>query len=416
MRGLMVAGLAMMLLGGCVGAPVISPASTGEGPAHRPVVIALIDSGTSPYLPSFQASDASRFRAAVPVPFEEIPLSGHARVREELYEADPAWSTLEEGRLYHFGGTRVFAISFHRSNTAPYNWDANGHGTATSYLAAREAPEAVVVMVQASLSLCKTEEGEECLMPPSVMDAMEWVADQEWIDVVSVSLGIPGNPPDPEQVHPESRRWLAATKRAADSGKLIVMASGNTVTPTLPSYFSGPPWVIAVGGIEEPARGEAVLASKGVDVVANFTESTPRGYVDGGMTYRSGTSFAAPVVAGTLANALEAIRAQDPSRVTSTKELRDGLNASATVFSPTEWDPLPPGREELPWDVITYETAPILVQPQMGWGYVNASLAPEIARRVLEQDFSIPPGKEQAQVFQPAWQRARGEFWARWAP
>jgi hypothetical protein len=47
----------------------------------------------------------------------------------------------------------------------------------------------------------------------------------------------------------------------------------------------------------------------------------------------------------------------------------------------------------------------------MGWGYVNSSLSGEIARRVLEQDFSTLSDKQQATQFQPVWQRAREEFW-----
>jgi hypothetical protein len=48
----------------------------------------------------------------------------------------------------------------------------------------------------------------------------------------------------------------------------------------------------------------------------------------------------------------------------------------------------------------------------MGWGYVEAALADEIARRVLEDDHSIPPEKSQASLFQPRWQEARESFWA----
>jgi len=56
----------------------------------------------------------------------------------------------------------------------------------------------------------------------------------------------------------------------------------------------------------------------------------------------------------------------------------------------------------------------VLAQPQMGWGYVDGGLAPEVARRVLENDLAPPAEKAQAMLFQAQWQKAREEYWATW--
>lgn len=49
----------------------------------------------------------------------------------------------------------------------------------------------------------------------------------------------------------EVRDYIAASRLAADSGKILIAGAGNTVTPPLNSYFAGPPWVIAVGGFKD---------------------------------------------------------------------------------------------------------------------------------------------------------------------
>lgn len=410
MRGLIAAALTLGLLTtGCLASiREEEHSAVTESTENGPLVVALLDTGANPYLPIFAVPDDSFVKSAAPENASKIVLSTQGELLERAEADEAIWESFEPHVLYHYAGTRLLGISFDHDRVTHYNRDSQAHGTATSYLAAREAPDAIIVMIQVGARYC--EDPTKCLIDPSVAEAMEWAAAQEWIDVISVSIAIPGNLPNHPAAQPEMMRYLRATEAAARNGKLIVNGAGNEPTPSIADYFNGPPWIIVVGGVESEARGEHVVTSRLVDVVANFSDYAPM-FLQGEMGWRQGTSYATPIVAGTLANAWGRIRAAEPTRDVTTQELRDALNASAIHFNTTEWDPTPPGRDPLPWD-LTYASLPILVQPQMGWGYVDASFAPEIARRVLEADLKPPAHKQQAIAFQAQWQNAREEYWA----
>lgn len=399
----------LVALAGCAQSPVGTLHGAAASEDKAPVVVALIDSGAHPYLPIFRDDEGINLP---PIAYQRVEIERTNGSFDAAIENDSRmWDSLEPGTLYHFGGTRVLGISFDDTpRSRPYVLDGADHGTATSYLAAREAPSAIIVVVQVS-GEGYVSSGE--FVGGSNVRAMEWIADQPWIDIVSISLGAFGNPPTPKFAGTDIDRYLAALDRAAAT-KLIVNAAGNLPTPAFAAAFGGPPTVIAVGGIESTNAGQAIDSSQVVDVVANYSDIAPEN-MSGVLGWRSGTSFAAPVVSGTLAHALSLLR-----EVGSEAEihlLRDALNASAQMIPPTEWQPIPPNRTGDPLqDALRYTSAPILIQPQMGWGYVNGSLAPEIARRVLENDLSIPAGKEQAALFQPRYQQAREEYWARAGP
>lgn len=407
-----------LLLTGCVGQLSSGTESgpfegLGSSQAQRPIVIALLDSGTSPYYDLYYLNDDTIVEQTVPVPSIRVQF-GPPEGEDPRERDKQIWETLEPGVLYHIAGTRLLGISFDSERNFPYVRDADFHGAATSYFAAREAPEAIIVSVQIGLGLC----GEaSCVLEPSIADGMEWIAQQDWIDVVSVSLALPANLPDQGEIHPDVERYLRASEDAARRGKIIVNGAGNDAAPPIQHYFNGPPWVIAVGGIEPGAKGEHVRSGKGVDVVANFTDFGPM-YGDGenDMAWRSGTSFATPIVAGTLANALAQIQTRAPERATTARELREAMNASAIYFDISDWNPSPPGRKPLPDDVTDYLSAPIVSQAQMGWGYVEGRLSPEIARRIIDGDLTIPPEKNQAAALQPKWQEAREDYWATFGP
>lgn len=399
------ASLLALLLSGCtapLGAQYRLNEFEGDATPRR-VVIAVLDTGTVPHLPIFEDSDPSLPRMPT-VPFETIPISRTGSVRERSHADSPLFENLTTHTLYHFGGTRLFAISFGRDGPPPTQ-DATHHGTATTYLAARESRDAVIVLIEVMPDICLDG---QCVVHPSTADAMEWVAAQPWIDIASLSLTIPAATPNP---HPSDQRLLAATERAAASGKLVVNAAGNYIMPPITDLFAGPPWVIAVGGVESRANGTSVLSSKAADVVGNFTDLVPRGLTTA-MKWASGTSYATPIVAGTLANAMHILRANgvDPTP----QQLRDALNATGTYFAPTDWDPTPHERGPFVFGYVNSASLPVATQAQMGWGYIDGSMAPEIARRVMEQDLAPPAEKAQAALVQGEWQRARELYWANW--
>lgn len=394
-----------LLLSGCLSSTAVVGTSEDASTPPNPVVIAILDTGANPYLDILRAD-------ALPVPAAaiEVRISQTGTIEERKDADDAMWQSMELRRLYHFTGTRVLAISFAQLD-APINRDGGDHGAATAYLAAKNAPEAIIVAVQINPALC-ADAG--CVADRSIAEGMEWIADQPWIDIVSISLGIPGNPPDLAALDAEYERFIAATARAATSGKMILNSAGNEVVGPATGYFAGPPWVIAVGGAESYSGGESLLAGKGVDVVANFTDLAPK-VLSEDLEWRSGTSFSTPIVAGTLGDALHQIRAIRPTANVTPQQLRDALNATGVYFTPTDWDPTPSNRGPLGLAPIYSASLPVLVQPQMGWGYIDGSFAEEIARRVLEDDLAPPPEKQQAILFQAQWQRAREEYWAQYA-
>lgn len=401
----------VVLLGGCLTA-TSGDASTGgaqPAPIGEPTVIAILDTGLSPYYEMMRIVNDSVVRDHVLTPFTEVSFDLPSGEVNPIERDKDLWDSLRPRVLYHFAGTRLFGISFDQDRGRyHYVRDANGHGAGTSYVAARDAPDAVIVVVQVGVFGCADY---SCFQSPTVADGMEWIAAQDWIDVVSVSMGSPYNAPDPHEIHPEVERYLRASEAAAASGKIIVNSAGNEPTPSAVNHNAGPPWIIMVGGFELASHGEQAIASKTVDVVANYTEYAPH-WGAGEMEWRGGTSFATPVVAGTLANALGKIRAAAPGRAVAPGEIRDALNASAVYFSATDWDPAGQPRREFPSELVERATLPIATQAQMGWGYVDASLANEIARRVLENDLVIPASKDQAALFQAQWQKVREDYWS----
>ena len=404
----------LSFLGGCLQGeiPQTEMAQDLPDPAQRPTVIALIDSGIDPYHRGFQSpigAGAEQFAAALGATVAELAQEGDYDAR---MAADKAfWQSIEPGRLYAFAGTRVLAVSFSTMRGFPSILDPVGHGTATASLAAREAPDALIVMLQIDGTLCDLTPPEPyCPLAIPEAAAMAWAADQPWIDIISVSAGFPGSPPESSTLNPALKASLSASRLAHERGKIIVNGAGNTVTPPLPNHFAGPPWIIAAGGAHPGPRGDAVEASKGADALANYTEWTAvRGTLDG-MDANSGTSLATPILAGTLGRALTAIRAQGGPWSVSPSDMRAALNASARLWSPADWDPTAATSNDTLTRLLSH-SVPILTPTQAGWGYVDGSLAGEIARRVLEQDFSIPPEKAQTAAYMAQWQALREEYW-----
>jgi hypothetical protein len=323
------------------------------------------------------------------------------------------WSGLEPGRLYAFAGTRVMAISFGHDAQDPVIFDALGHGTNTASLVARDAPGALVVMVQYDARLCETFRPHEyCPVFTTRSPGMSWIAEQPWVDVVSLSLGFPGNLPQPSTADPDVAPFLEASRLAHDRGKLLVVAAGNAPTPSLAAAIAGPPWVIAVGGAQAASHGETPDSSKGVDVTANYTESVALASSVEAMGWSSGTSLATPIVAATLARAMGELRGAPDAPAPPARAWRDALNSSAVQFAAADWDPTSPPASDVD-TLYGSKTLPILAPfAQMGWGHVDASLAHGLAERVRGEDIPPSPEKGLTPQYQAQWQSLREEYWS----
>lgn len=169
-----------------------------------------------------------------------------------------------------------------------------GHGTFVAGLVLRRAPGAVVRTRRALSSLGFTDD---------VRIAEGLRSFGRWADVVLVTSGCR----TPDDVCPPVLR------SALPEGAVVVAAAGNHGS-SRPFWPAALPEVLAVGATgpdgacaEFSNRGEWVdAAAPGVDVVSSYVHLVP-GNPDGrtyGCARWSGTSFAAPQIAGVVAEAL----------------------------------------------------------------------------------------------------------------
>jgi subtilisin family serine protease len=410
--------LVLPVLIGTFGAGCLSseaPPSPSAFPASMPadpVVVALIDTGVNPYHAAFRAQSGNAVvdeSVLALTGAHSVALSSNGSYETRLAADDGFWGSVEPGTLYAFPGTRLMAISLSNKPGEPLVLDTRDHGTGTAALVAREAPDTIIVMIQVDVTICDPLMPlEACSIFSQAAPGMAWAAEQPWIDVISLSLGRPANAPYDTSM----QAFVDASKRAHENGKLVLSAAGNTVVPPLAAYYAGPPWVIAVGGAQAASHGESADAAKGADVLANFTEYVASQNSVNDYIWTSGTSLSTPIVSGTLAQAIAEVRAQ--GKVTTPKAVRDALNATAAYFQATEWDPTKPPTNDTRFNLLTHSLPVAAPFAQMGWGYVHGGMANEIARRVLAEDFALPPEKEQTAAYMAQYQALREAYWSQY--
>lgn len=329
------------------------------------VVVAVIDSGISPYhwdflaskMPQALDSDRSNDLPLGKDPatwLKGFPKKGFASktaMRLHLEEEDDSvriadlkakdaklWasvrnSTPEAVNYYWFPGTKVIgAVSFGYAEkvteaadtaTAPvplvgYTYSpvyGTDHGQGTSSVSVGNihgtCPECLVVHITAA-DTTATEQ------------ALAWAESQPWIDVVSNSYGLQTVPTgvvrDGLYGGPTDQQ-----RRASERGQTIVFSAGNGIEngftvpfSTLTSSVKGPDWVVTVGatlpnGSVPTGSGKPVdLNGIGISYPSAYNSTT----VSNGERF-SGTSNAAPTIAGTYARGLHLARQAmaGPSRV-----------------------------------------------------------------------------------------------------
>jgi len=332
-------------------------------PGDDAVVVAVIDSGISPYHWDFlaskmpQALDRDRSND---LPLDKdpatwlkgFPKSGfasktrmnlHLEQRDEgatlssLHQRDAAlWSSVKDSapgsiNYYWFPGTKVIgALSFNYTEQVQSTIDQNpvegyqyhgiygtDHGQGTSSVSVGNihgtCPECLIVHITAG-DTTATER------------ALAWAESQPWIDVISNSYGLQTVPRGEVrdglyggQVEPQ--------RKASERGQTIVFSAGNGIEnafvvpfSTLTSSVKGPDWVVTVGATVPGASGATESGSgKPVDV-SGIGSDYPSAYnsttVSNGSKF-SGTSNAAPTIAGTYARGLWLARKAmaGPSRI-----------------------------------------------------------------------------------------------------
>lgn len=397
-----------------------TPRIEDPGHADEHVVVALLDTGVNPFHEAFrtgqvgmpgdlpvQAVDQASGQPPLYVPIQPV---GSIEQTEWLTEA------LEPRTLYSFAGTNLMFYSFDDDLEAP---DWNGHGTATAGIVARNAPGATILMVQ---------------IGDAIAEPAEWIAEQPWIDIVSVSIGTRADGATDYACYATVGQagslcagyadQAERSRAAVASGKLWVNSAGNEPTPMLTDQWDGPPWVISVGGADSYRQGEAVQASKTPDVLSDFiVDDLPDDDSVDETFWATGTSLATPTVAATLADAILTLREKTghtggiengqlvPRLGVANEQVRDAMNRTAIYWGPEDYRPTAPGH---PDGVGVFGAgSPILPGApwvQMGWGYVNASLSEDIVQVLSGQE---DPAKPQGAVeHMQARQQARQAMWS----
>ena len=303
-------------------------------PGDDAVVIAVIDSGMSPYHYDFLASQMPQAKTKTKsddLPLDKAPqtwLKGFPkpsafsdfgplklslttdpkaempklRDKDEDAWGDIARSTATELNYRWIPGTKVIgAMTFGGSGTPVFGTGGPEHGHGTSSVSVGNingsCPECLLVFLQASAG-------------PEYEAALSWAMNQPWIDGISNSYGISTGAVVRDRVYNGSD--VPLMKSATERGQTVFFSAGNGVTNdfitpngTLLSSQEGPDWIVTVGATEKDdvdysgSGKPADVASIGGLYPSSYGATTTTGEGKFG-----GTSNATPVIAGTYGRAL----------------------------------------------------------------------------------------------------------------
>ncbi|HWG92515.1 MAG TPA: S8/S53 family peptidase, partial [Candidatus Thermoplasmatota archaeon] len=350
------------------------------------------DTGVNVYHNVFQApgrgSPADRI-ASFPGGARELAPASTGSYDARVAADKAFWDSLKVGEFVAFRDNRIVgAISMGSLGDAmnPSSrivLDDVGHGTGTAGAVALTAPNVDIVMVQVGAA--------------SLANGIRWAAEQPWIDVLSISWGTLANAP----ADALGGDLVDATRAAAAAGKLVIVSAGNEPTLAWTDGNNGPAWVVAVGGADPETRGETSSASKGAEVVSDYSPALPTVNSVDAMEEMYGTSFATPIVAGVAAEALTLVRAVGLSATAD--QLRTALHQAAEYWDTTDYS--------VPGYIGTSQPIPVAPTPwvQMGWGYLNVEHIGPVAGALAG---NAPPAKDAAAVaYMDAQMAARRAFW-----
>ena len=319
-----------------------SQAAAPQRPQDDVTVVAVIDSGFSPYHRDFLASQMPADTRGLPLstsPASWLPgfpkpsaFAGYSPLRltldasptttmESLHAQDKAaWASVRPssaGKVDYrwIPGTKVIgALTFGSGDI--YGTGGTEHGMGTSSVAVGNAhgacPSCLLVFVQYEDAA-------------SAEQALTWVHQQPWIDAVSNSYGFSTLPVVRDRLYAGTD--VVTERKATERGQTTFFSAGNGLenaftvpNSTLLSSEEGPDWVVTVGATD-PNGKDYTGTGKPADVAAIGT-GYPSAYgsttVSNGEDF-SGTSNATPQVAGTYAQALWQLRRSlpGPSRTQS---------------------------------------------------------------------------------------------------
>ena len=337
--------LAASLLVAALVPTVASQAAPATAAKDDVTVIAVIDSGFSPYHQDFLASEvpadikglpltkapdtwlpgfpkASTFQGYAPLKLTLDATSGtkmdalHTKDKAVWASVKPSTATSIDYRW--IPGTKVIgALTFGATGTI-YGKGGTEHGMGTSSVAVGNlhgaCPSCLLVFIQYDGANTASAEA-----------ALTWVHHQPWIDAVTNSYGFSSASPVRDRIY--NGTDVVTERAASERGQTTFFSAGNGLenaftvpNSTLKSSQEGPDWVVTVGATD-PNGKDYTGTGKPADI-AGIGVSYPSAYgsttVSDGKTF-SGTSNATPQVAGTYGQALWQLRksAPGPSRAQS---------------------------------------------------------------------------------------------------
>lgn len=331
----LLAWLAVGLLTAGAFPPSLAGAQEGAEPAVEaepapPTVIAYVDSGINPYHEEFRApnlTDPSELVPGYPSDAEPLNLTLDADSFQEAWSQDEAaWEQQAKGQLYYIPGTKIVGtIWFYGGEYGAYEhtFDKDGHGTMVASIGSGNtlgtAPDSLVVAVQAG----------------NHWEGLGWVANQEWIDIVSLSFGdhgqvgvppawVPSVGPLPaERVGHTAEQTHAITS----SGRSAIAAGGNGGgATTISSSVAGPPWMLTVGPFSENhGRQFCTACERPFELALRDIREVAETRTQTDTRQGGGTSSSTPALAGYEAQLLRLAR----DRLNDTDGYSDGVYASA---------------------------------------------------------------------------------------
>jgi membrane-anchored mycosin MYCP len=182
--------------------------------------------------------------------------------------------------------------------------DCRGHGTAVASVIAGNgragfrgiAPSARILPIRVNENEGQQDQNGRPTSDQKIADGIDW-AIGHGADVINISFAYLGDAADPDR----HRVFADAIKRAVDNDVIVVAAVGNDAKAR-DSFPANQPGVIGVGAINERGQhwpdstaGPFVdVSAPGFGVIAAYPKNNAY------QAYQ-GTSFAAPIVAGTVA-------------------------------------------------------------------------------------------------------------------
>ena len=200
--------------------------------------------------------------------------------------------SVEGPRLDLTASSSVLDLSTPASRDAALDTTLDTEGGQGSAGVVGVAPEADLLSVSMALEM-PNQYGPE--MEEQVVDAIYWAVD-EGADIINMSFGLPNQQEWPEE-------WDEAFMHAVENDVLVVAAAGNRISGHwsvgAPATIPG---VLTVAGVDEEGEISEDASTQGIAIdIAAPSEPLVGAAPDGLNAQWSGTSGAAPIVAGAAA-------------------------------------------------------------------------------------------------------------------